>query len=138
MTMPAHDQDITHHYLIHYPAHPARKGDAHYVDFEAYRRKTKATAKCAFGEQRGDYSDCDGGLELHHHFIEFALTNAVNLRLLEHDYPGVSNPDEVGKWVESAKNLMWLCEFHHRGHGGIHVASSSDYTAMAYILGLIS
>lgn len=136
----AHPQLQDHKYVMHYPEHLARKGDPHYVDFEAYRRKTHATAKCAVGEHRNDFSECsqDKPLELHHAHVEFALQNGVDLRWLENDYPGISNPDDIGKWVESADNLYWLCEFHHRGHGGIHVTSASDYEAEKYVRGLIS
>jgi hypothetical protein len=132
-----HDQPTTHHYLLHYPEHPARADDPHYVDFEAYRRRTVATAKCALGLHREDYSECSGGLELHHAHVEFALQNGVDLSWLEKDYPGISDPATVGAWVESADNLMWLCEFHHRGHGGVHVSSASDYEAEKYIRGLV-
>ena len=76
-------------------------------------------------------------LELHHSHVEFSLQNGVNLEWLEVDYPGISNPDEVGAWVESPENLQWLCEFHHRGHGGVHVASASDYEAEKYVRNLI-
>lgn len=133
-----HDQAVTHHYTVHYPAHGPREDDPHYKDFNAYRRRTHATAKCAIGEWRKDYSDCHGQLELHHAHIEFALANSVALEALEAHYPGVSNPDEVGEWVESAANLEWLCEFHHRGHGGVHVASSADFEAEKFIKGLIT
>lgn len=105
----AHDQKISHSYTIHYPAHPPREGDPHYKDFEAYRRRTKATAKCEVGEHRNDFSECHGGLELHHSHVEFSLQNGVDLFWLEVDYPGISLPDEVGAWVESAENLEWLC-----------------------------
>jgi hypothetical protein len=134
----AHTQVSSHKYLMHYPEHPARKDDPHYVDFEAYRKKTKAEAKCAIGEHRNDYSECSGGLELHHAHIEFSLQNGVDLKWLEADYPGISDPDHVGSWVESADNLLWLCEFHHRGHGGVHVATASDYEAEKYVRELIS
>lgn len=134
----AHDGPITHKYIMHYPAHPPRKGDPHYKDFEAYRRRTKATAKCQVGEHRNDFSECQGGLELHHSHVEFSLQNGVDLEWLEVDYPGISDPDSIGAWVESAANLMWLCEFHHRGHGGVHVASASDYEAEKYVKELIS
>ncbi|RAV17486.1 hypothetical protein DQP57_00215 [Mycobacterium colombiense] len=134
----AHEQEVTHHYTMHYPEHEPREHDPHYHDFEAYRRRTKATAVCAIGEWRKDFSGCRGPLELHHAHIEFALQNAVDLAVLEAHYPGVSNPDEVGEWVESAANLEWLCQFHHRGHGGVHVASSSDFEAQKFIEGLIS
>jgi hypothetical protein len=137
MTTPAHDAAQTHHYLIHYPAHPPRTSDPHYVDFEAYRRRTHKTAKCAIGEHRNDFSECQGGLELHHAHVEFSLQNGVDLKWLETDYPGISDPNSVGAWVESADNLLWLCEFHHRGHGGVHVTSASDFEAEKYVRGLI-
>jgi hypothetical protein len=133
----AHDQITTNSYVVHYPQHEPRESDPHYVDFNAYRRKTHKTAQCALGSHRNDFSECDGGLELHHAHIEFSLQNGVNLKWLETDYPGVSNPDEVGAWVESAENLVWLCEKHHRGAGGIHHASASDFEAEKYVRNLI-
>lgn len=109
--VPAHDQSVTHHYAIRYPEHPARESDPHYRDFEEFRRRTKDTAQCAIGAHRGDFSECslDKPLELHHAHVEFSLQNGVDLAWLEKDYPGISNPNEVGAWVESADNLMWLC-----------------------------
>lgn len=134
----AHDQKVTHAYTVHYPAHPPREDDPHYADFHAFRERTKATAKCAIGEHRDDFSECHGQLEVHHDVIEFALQNRVDLKWLEKDYPGISNPDQVGAWVESDRNLKWLCEWHHRGHGGVHVASASDFEAEKYVRGLIT
>lgn len=134
----AHDQAVTHHYTMHYPEHPPREDDPHYADFNAYKRRTKAHAVCAKGKDKGDSSECQGGLELHHAHVEFALTNAIDLAALEAHYPGISNPDEVGAWVESGENFAWLCAFHHRGHGGVHVASASDYEAETFVKGLIT
>ena len=132
-----HDQKITNSYIVHFPAHPERTDDPHYKDFNAYRERTKTTAVCAIGGARADFTECNGGLELHHAHIEFSLQNGVDLKWLEHDYPGISNPDEVGAWVESADNLEWLCEKHHRGVGGIHHASASDFEAEKYVRNLI-
>lgn len=137
MTVPEHNQNVTHAYSLHYPAHPPRASDPHYVDFEHYRRQTHKTAKCAVGLHRNDFTECHGLLELHHAHVEFALQNGIDLAWLEADYPGISNPDEVGAWVESSANLTWLCEFHHRGHGGVHVASAADFEAEKYVRGLI-
>ena len=136
----AHDQKVTHNYVVHYPDHAPRSGDIHYVDFEAYRRKTHATAKCAIGEHRNDFSECslDKPLELHHSHIEFATANSLDLKWLEVDYPGVSNPEEIGAWIESGLNLEWLCLFHHRGHGGKHTVAAADFEAEKYVRGLIS
>lgn len=137
MTVPAHSQQISNHYEMLYPEHPARQHDPHYRDFEAYRRRTRPTAKCQFGIDRDDFSECAGGLELHHSHIEFALQNGVDLKLLEGKYPGVSDPDQIGAWVESADNLVWYCAFHHRGHGGVHKAAVSDYEASHFVRHLI-
>lgn len=137
MNTPAHDQKVTHGYTMHYPPHPPRKSDPHYKDFEAYRRRTHKTAKCTIGAHRNDFSECHGELELHHSEVEFSLQNGVDLAWLEVDYPGISDPDSIGAWVESADNLEWLCMFHHRGHGGVHVASASDFEAGHYVKGLI-
>ncbi len=138
MTTPAHDQAETHRYVVHYPDHAPRKGDPHYRDFEAYHRRTKATAVCAIGAAIGDTSDCHGQLELHHAHIEFALANSVDLARLARVYPGIDNPDEVGAWIETAANLQWLCLAHHRGHGGVHNASASDFEAERFVRGLIA
>lgn len=138
--IPAHEQKVTRSYWVAYPPHPARVNDPHYKDFAEYRRRTKDTAQCAVGLHRGDFSECssDKPLELHHAHVEFSLQNGIELSWLEKDYPGISNPDAVGAWVESAENLLWLCEAHHRGPGGVHVASAADYEAEKYIRKLIS
>lgn len=137
MTIPAHDQALTHRYVVRYPDHPERKSDPHYKDFNAYRRRTQKTAQCAIGLHRNDFSECGGQLELHHTHVEFALQNGIHLSWLEVDYPGISDPDSVGAWVESGTNLMWLCLRHHRGDNGIHVLSSADFEAQKYVKGLI-
>jgi hypothetical protein len=136
----AHGQAITHRYTVAYPDHAPRTEDPHYKDFEAYRKRTKDAAVCMIGAHRGDFSECDHGhpLELHHAHVEFAMQNGVDLAWLERDYPGVSNADAVGAWVESAENLEWLCLRHHRGHGGVHTASAADYEAERYVRNLIS
>lgn len=134
----AHDQKVSHSYTLHYPEHSAREHDPHYRDFEHYRRAHVGTARCAMGVQRGDFSECSPGpLELHHAHVEFALQNGVDLAWLEKDYKGISNPDEVGAWVESGANLIFYCAFHHRGAAGVHCASASDFEAEKYVRGLI-
>jgi hypothetical protein len=139
----AHDQTVSHRYLIHYPEHGPRESDPYYSDFHAYKRirREENTYVCDFAVEHrgGDMSECDTTrpLECHHRHIEFAMMNEVDLVLLDGDYPGVSDMG-VGKWVETAANLMLLCVFHHRGHAGVHVTSASDYEASWYIRHLIS
>lgn len=133
----AHPQKTTHSYLMHYPAHPAREEDPHYVDFEHYRKTHIKDARCAYADS-ADKDHCTTQLELHHKIVEFSLQNGVDFAVLERDFPGISNPNEVGAWVESDQNFEFLCSFHHRGHGGVHTASASDFVAEKYVKGLIS
>lgn len=171
----AHQQAESHHYVMHFPPHPARTNDPHYADFDAYHRKTRATARCYIGERIG-FGDCmdaemkpcppldrpartfdcsplesrpgtgphipvepeQPGLELHHAHVEFSLQNGISLTALEKDYPGISDPSQVGAWVETAVNFRWLCAWHHRGEAGAHTASHSDWEASQYVLGLIT
>jgi hypothetical protein len=139
----AHVQAHTSHYDVHYPPHPAREDDPHYADFSHLHREWKKDPEkwqCAIGKHRGDFSECslDKPLELHHAHVEFSLQNGVDLAWLEVDYPGISSQDKVGAWVESPANLMVLCVAHHRGPGGVHVASASDFEASKYVRKLIS
>jgi len=140
---PAHDQVLTHRMVVHYPAHPARVHDPHYKDFNRIHRTWKADPQkwqCAIGKHRNDFTECtlDKPLELHHAHVEFSLQNGVDLAWLEVDYPGISDPDQVGAWTETAANLVVLCVAHHRGPGGVHVADASTFEAEKYIRGLVS
>lgn len=138
----AHAQAETHRYQVHFPEHEARESDPHHADFAEYKRRRKeaGTWYCDFAHQyRDDTSECDlsGPLECHHAVIEFALANGVNLARLEKWYPGVSQ-EGIGAWLDQAQNLILLCRWHHRGHGGVHVLSASDYEAYKFVEGLIS
>lgn len=148
----AHNQKASHHYLVHYPDHSPRTSDPHYKDFNAYHRAHRGTALCAIGVYSG-YEECrdDKGnpvppvnghqeaLELHHSHVEFSLQNSVDLKALEKDFPGISNPDEVGSWVESDQNFIWLCAYHHRSTAnGIHSVAYADFEASKYVRGLLS
>lgn len=133
----AHDQQETKHYLMHFPEHAPRVGDPHYVDFNHYRQTHIQTAKCKFADS-ADADQCTGQLELHHAYIEFSLQNGVDFAVLEKDFPGISDPSQVGAWVETDQNFEWLCSFHHRGTGGAHTAAHSDFVAERYVKDLIS
>jgi hypothetical protein len=150
--VPAHVAAQGHRYLVHFPEHPARADDPHYVDFHAFHTKNRPTARCYVGERIGfvDCKDAQGNpcpppddgpqpcLELHHSHIEFSLQNGISLEALEKDYPGVSDAEHVGAWVESGENFRWLCVFHHRAAGGAHTASHSDWEGSQYVIGLIT
>lgn len=140
----AHIQKIAHAYLVTYPAHGPRESDPHYKDFHKFKadRKAARTYHCDWAVQHrdGDFSECDltVPLEAHHSHIEWALLNEVDLALLDEAYPGLSNPDEAGAWVESAQNLELLCVNHHRRHMGKHVAAYADFEGLSFVRHLIS
>ena len=141
-TVAAHLQKVAHSYAVVYPDHAPREDDPHYLDFDHIVRAWKKDPdkwRCAYGVERGDFSECDltHPLEVHHNHIEFALLNSVDLALLEPRYPGVSDPDKLGAWVESADNLIVYCARHHRGHSGVHSATAADFEASRYIRNLI-
>lgn len=141
--VPAHEQRVTHSYVMHYPAHPPRQDDPHYADFEEYKRRRREDGiyHCDFAQafRSGDTSECDLSkpLECHHRVIEFSLQNGVDLSLLEKAYPGVSK-EGIGEWIETAPNLELLCVNHHRGTAGVHVVSASDFEAEKFVRGLTS
>lgn len=139
----AHIQKMTRHYSVRVPEHGPRGHDPHKADFDEYkrRRKTGGTWYCDFAQQyrHGDSTECDltHPLECHHSVIEYAMQNGVDLTLLEQFYPGVSTAG-VGAWIDSADNLTLLCRWHHRGHGGVHIVSASDWEAYKFVKGLIT
>lgn len=148
---PAHSQQVTNHYHVAYPEHAPRTADPHYHAFEAYRKAHIAEAICYTGFRVG-FDECadaqgkpiatqpDGGhgLELHHHYLEFATVNAVDLAALERDFPNLTDPEKVADWAETDENFLWLCAKHHRGFGGVHHASAADWQASQYVQNLLS
>lgn len=147
---PAHSQQIVNHYHITYPAHEPRTSDPHYAAFSAYRAAHVAEAVCYTGRRVGfdECRDAQGqpvgiqpngghGLELHHHFLEFAVVNAVSLAALEVDFPDLTDPAKVGAWAETDPNFLWLCAYHHRSAVGVHHAAAADWQAAQYVQNLL-
>lgn len=139
----AHDQKVSHTYTIHYPQHEPRDNDPHKPEFDEYKRRRREdnTYHCDFAAQfrDGDTSECDTvhPLEAHHTHLEFAMQNGVDEKLLEEQYPGVTQVG-VGAWLDGDQNLTLLCVHHHRGHRGVHVLAAADFEASKIIRGLTS
>lgn len=144
-----HDQTVTNHYVLHYPAHAPREGDPNYKAFQAYHKQNARIAVCYVGKRLGfdQCADAQGkpmtdqpghpGLELHHKILEFATINAVDITALDVDFPDLTDLEKVKAWAETEPNFMWLCAKHHRGAGGIHHAAAADWAAELYIRDLI-
>ena len=150
LVTPAHSQQVTNAYHISYPDHAPRLADPMYAAFNAFHRANQATAVCYTGRHVGfdECADAQGkpvvqpafgnGLELHHHFLEFSVINAVDITALEVDYPNLTDAAKVAAWAETDPNFMWLCARHHRGYGGVHHASAADWEASQYVQNLLS
>jgi hypothetical protein len=110
-TVPAHDGAQTHHYVVSFPAHPAREDDPHYADFNAFHRKYHDTAQCAIGLHRGDFSECDltNPMELHHAHVGFALQNGVDIleRRAERNGQGCAGDRRQPGWCRVSIALYW-------------------------------
>lgn len=133
----AHEQKVSNTYEVHYPEHEPREDDPHYHAFEAYKKAHKKDAQCYVGQRIG-FDECQGGLELHHHFLEFAVINEVDLAAIEKDYPNLTDPEKVAEWAESDPNFLWLCSKHHRSNIGAHHAAYADFEASLYVKELLS
>jgi hypothetical protein len=66
---------------------------------------------------------CQGGIELHHNLIEYALINDVDWQRFSTLYPEyhIQSQDDLLRWAESEEALLPLCVKHHRGVEGIHL-----------------
>jgi hypothetical protein len=143
VSVPAHDQVISHSYLVTYPAHDPRAADPHRHDFLEWKRRRKeaGTWWCDFAQdhRKGDAGECDLAhpLEAHHKVVELAMLNEIDFELLEADFPGISL-QSVGEWINNDSNLSLICRNHHRGPMGVHTASYSDFGSEFYIRSLIS
>lgn len=138
----AHVQPHASHYNVHFPEHGTRDDDPNYHLFEAFRKKAKHDPdlyQCWLGKTRGDFSDCtlDKPLELHHRWAEWALQNEIDLEMARKQWPHIQTREDLNKWIESEENLIFLCQFHHRGHGGAHVASASDWVGQLLVKHMI-
>ena len=49
----AHAALQSHKYTMHFPPHPARTSDPHYIDFNHYHNLHRPTARCYVGERIG-------------------------------------------------------------------------------------
>lgn len=144
--VPAHKQPVTHRYVISYPEHEPRTRDPWHSDFLEWKRRRRAagTYWCDFAHQYrdGDTSECaPGPKEAHHDHIEFAMVNGLlvpaNYERFEKRWPGITQ-DRVGEWIDTDPNLILYCPFHHRGNGGVHTASASDFEASTILANLLS
>lgn len=134
----AHKQAVTNRYVVNYPEHEPRANDPHKVDFDAWKRRQKADGKwrCAWAAELDDDSECDltKPLEAHHSHLELALLNGVDFAHLEHLFPGISDPDQVGAWIDGDSNLILYCCRHHRAlEAGVHHLDAAMWEAAKVI-----
>jgi hypothetical protein len=129
----AHAETVQLRIAVAYPAHEPREADPHYAAFHAARTRLARLGRlvCWIGN-----ADCDHAhpVELHHDKVEFSLIQDVDPARFAEAY-GLHLADDAAflDYVESEGNLLPLCVFHHRGHGGIHVLPYPWWVVQRYL-----
>lgn len=74
-------------------------------------------------------------LETHHLPVERSLIDACDWQKVARDYPAVTCQEALLDWVDSAENLVVLCDVHHRSvEHGIHHLLTQDWAIQPYLL----
>lgn len=136
MTIAAHSSSETISLERWYPPHDTRTGPLYHL-FEKARAHLKRTDawKCRVcGATEGELG---APLEAHHHFVEFALQNGVDVHEFEVRHPefaGLLDGSEEAfqRFVESEHNIMPLCHKHHTGIEGVHVLPAAVWGMLPY------
>jgi hypothetical protein len=115
-----HEQRLTLTVDIFVPDHPDRSESPVFRRARKLLIEDNPAAKCWI-----DNSQCDGGLELHHFFIEWCDADGVDWDRVRALYPDFdwSTFKEPADFVDSAYNArLVLCKKHHTGKDhGIHL-----------------
>lgn len=120
-----HIQSATHKSYRYHPNHDPRKAVG---ESDVFRHTKKywheLGVKCFIGAR------CEGGIEIHHKYVEWSDSNGVNwdkMRILykEFDWTTFTEPKH---FVDSIFNTVPLCEKHHRHENhGIHCIPGPDW-----------
>ena len=124
--IPAHDENLEVHYLLHYPEHSPRENDPHYHLFVAAKKRIKDNGlwKCAVINCKST-----SPLNLHHSLIEFSFINGVDLAKFNEAYGLHLTDEEFQVYIESEGNLEVLCTEHHLGAVSVHVLPEPSWRA---------
>ena len=129
--VPAHTEHLRLDIYEAIPAHEPRETDKHYAIFNQTRaRLVKLGAlKCWI-----DNANCTGDVELHHDKAEFAFLNSIDAQAFARAYGlHFGNDEDFLNYVEGEGNLLCLCVYHHRSHGGIHVLPYPVWVIQKYM-----
>lgn len=147
---------------VWYPPHPPRKASAVYVAThrELVVEQDRPCAVCGVRRSTlGDPAHNAVGakaLETHHALIEWAGANEIDWDKLAADHPSLPNltalagayhahllangtfagtldPDIVTRFVDSADQMLVICDVHHRSAGkGVHMISGPVWELQRY------
>ena len=128
--------------IVNYPGHVKRASSPEYTKAHKYLVKEKDLPCLACGVKNSTLDDPKQNpygakqLETHHHNIEWALANAIDLKKFNarvvahmrarpyHDpiYDKAFTQDQLLDWVDHHLDNLWvICDVHHRGaFFGIH------------------
>ena len=122
-----HEFRQTIHIDVFYPDHAPRKASAR---FERTRHHIISVLQAPC-ERCGTRDN----LELHHWYLEWAYSEAIDWDKVRADHPGFDWGSFVAAedFIDSAYNLRVLCADDHRGPNGIHSTPFPIYNARKYL-----
>ncbi len=128
----AHTERLTLRLVVAYPEHAPRESDVHYAAFHQARARLEKLGRLRCWINNADCSA--GPIELHHDKVEFSLANDVDVGKFDEAYGlHLTNDEDFLAYVESEGNLLGLCQFHHRGGGGIHCLPYPLFVVQKYL-----
>jgi hypothetical protein len=72
-------------------------------------------------------------LESHHSPIEWSIVDAVDWRKVQRDFPQVDSQEALMAFLDSAENMLILCDQDHTSKHGAHHVSYADGCVQPYL-----
>lgn len=123
------------------PPHAVRVNTAAYEKSRKYLIDTQDKPCVVCGVRKSTLLDATQNrfgtteLETHHFPIERSLLHACDPDKIHHAFPEVIDKETLEAFVDSPRNLIVLCDIHHRSlEQGIHHLLVQDYAILPYLL----
>lgn len=122
------------------PPHPPREDTPEYEQTHKLLVFDKDTPCKVCGVKHSTIGDSAANkagskaLETHHFPCERSLLFALDWRKVHNDFPEVYNQHSLEVWIDSPRNMLVLCDVHHRGvETGIHHLLTQDFAVLPYL-----
>lgn len=73
-------------------------------------------------------------MESHHFWVQDSLASACDWRKVQQYFPQVTSAETLEAFVDSADNMIIVCDLHHVGYGGVHNTSWNYFVIQRFLL----